>query len=416
MKLAQHKLSRRLKFRGLDVSIETDEGEVRRWHDASTGEEGKTKMSIPYGYIRRTEGVDGDHVDVFIGPHEDAENVYVIHQRKAPDFKTFDEDKCMLGFNTADEAKAAYKNHYNDDRFFGSMSVLPFEKFKTKVLATFENPRKIAMPLGLPSPTGPLSKAFQDATLTHKLVAAGIPLAALGGGAAIGQHAAGDRVEPGAHPAVRGAVGGLAGTTAGLAGGYGLSQHLRRALPGGEFGAYGHTMKALTGPGRAGSVAALGALGLLGGAYLGGRSAQDTATPVERLKRALGMKTGMAPPKTLSESVHEADDISRELRRFARRHPPTPGTESTHNLASKSLDDLPAKAAGWYQKLFGGAGTSTVEQNYGPAAAARARSIEQAGARAPAPAAPAPPIIQPAGGSSGAKQQWSMQNFDRPGM
>lgn len=222
MKLAQHRLSRRLKFRGLDVSIETDEGELRHWTDASTGEAGKTKMSVPYGYIRRTEGVDGDHVDVFVGPHEDAENVYVIHQRKAPDFKSFDEDKCMLGFHTADEAKTAYKNHYNDDRFFGSMSVLPFEKFKTKALSTFESPRKIAMSLY-------------------------------------------------------------------------------------EF------------PHSVGCSRALTDLGLA--------------------------KTSMARPKTLSESMHEADTISRQLRSFARRTPDMLGTESSHNLASKTLDDLPTKAA-----------------------------------------------------------------------
>lgn len=144
MKFAQYKLSRRIKFRGLDVSIETDEGEIRHWKDEESGTEGKTKFRVPYGYIRRTEGMDGDHVDVFIGPYEMAENVYVIHQRKLPDFKKFDEDKCMLGFGTAEEAKAMYLNHFNDDRFFGSMTIMPFEEFKKKVLATFEEPKKIA--------------------------------------------------------------------------------------------------------------------------------------------------------------------------------------------------------------------------------------------------------------------------------
>jgi hypothetical protein len=144
MKLAQYKLSRRMKFRGLDVSIETDEGEIRHWTDKESGTEGKTKFRVPYGYIRRTEGMDGDHVDVFIGPYENADNVYVIHQMKLPDFKKFDEDKCMLGFGTAEEAKAMYLNHFNDDRFFGSMTTMPFSEFKTKVLATFETPKKLA--------------------------------------------------------------------------------------------------------------------------------------------------------------------------------------------------------------------------------------------------------------------------------
>ena len=143
-KTAQRALSRRMKFRGLDVSIETDEGELRHWTDSSTGEKGTTKMKVPYGYIRRTQGVDGDHVDVFVGPYEMADHVYVIHQRKAPDFKAYDEDKCMLGFGTADEAKAAYQNHYRDDRFFGSMVTMPFDEFKKKVLATYDTPKKLA--------------------------------------------------------------------------------------------------------------------------------------------------------------------------------------------------------------------------------------------------------------------------------
>ena len=343
MKLAQHKLSRRMKFRGLDISIETDEGEVRRWHDASTGEEGKTKMSIPYGYIRRTEGVDGDHVDVFVGPREDAENVYVIHQRKAPDFKTFDEDKCMLGFHTADEAKAAYKNHYNDDRFFGSMSVLPFEKFKAKVLATFESPRKIAMPLppDMPSPlpsmeplqnaNRALREAYQAAGVRHALLAAGIPLAAMGLSAGIGHRAAGGRARPDTSPALRGMGGGAVGGAAGLGAGAGLSSLLRRFAP----DALGM---------RRGVMGALGLGGLAAGAYLGGRSTRRADGAKEAVQQ-LGLKTSMARPKTLSESVHEADAISRQLRSFARRTPDLPGTESSHNLASKTLDDLPAKAA-----------------------------------------------------------------------
>jgi len=144
MKLARYKLSRRMKFRGLDISIETDKGEFRHWYDPHNKESGKTKMKYPYGYIRRTEGTDGDHVDVYVGPNERAKNVYIVNQQKAPDFKTFDEQKCMLGFNNATEAKKAYLNHYNDSRFFGSMTTMPFEEFEKKVKKTFEEPKKIA--------------------------------------------------------------------------------------------------------------------------------------------------------------------------------------------------------------------------------------------------------------------------------
>jgi hypothetical protein len=139
-----HQLSRRTKFRGLDVSIETDKGELRHWYDPHNKTKGSTKMSHPYGYIRRTKGVDGDHVDVYIGPKEDAPNVYVVHQMKAPDFKKYDEDKCMVGFETAAAAKAAYLKNFDDPRFFGSMTTMPWTEFEKKVKATFEQPKKIA--------------------------------------------------------------------------------------------------------------------------------------------------------------------------------------------------------------------------------------------------------------------------------
>ncbi len=142
-KLAKHKLSRRMDFRGLKISIETDKGELRHWYNPHNKEKGYTKMTNAYGYIRRTEGVDGDHVDVYVGPHLDAPFVYIVHQMKAPDFTEYDEDKCMLGFRNAKEAKAAYLANFNDGGFFGTMDKLPFESFKVKVMATFNNPKKV---------------------------------------------------------------------------------------------------------------------------------------------------------------------------------------------------------------------------------------------------------------------------------
>jgi hypothetical protein len=144
-----HKLSRRMEFRGLKISIETDKGEKRHWYDPHNDTRGTTTMKLPYGYIRRTRSSgDGEHVDVYVGPNENANNVYVVHQQKAPNFDKYDEDKCMLGLESADAAKKAYLDHYNDERFFGSMTVMPFEQFKKKVLRTFERPQKIAYTLG----------------------------------------------------------------------------------------------------------------------------------------------------------------------------------------------------------------------------------------------------------------------------
>ena len=131
-------------FRGLKISVETDKGELRHWYDPHNKEHGTTKMKYPYGYIRRTEGVDGDHVDCYVGPHENAPNVYIVHQTKAPGFTEYDEDKCLLGFRNLEEAKKAYLAHYNDPRFLGSITKMSWQDFEKKVKKTFDRPQKIA--------------------------------------------------------------------------------------------------------------------------------------------------------------------------------------------------------------------------------------------------------------------------------
>lgn len=128
-----HKLHYRTEFAGLPISIENRKGSVRRWYDPHTKTHGETRMEFPYGYIRLTEGMDGDHVDCYLGPDEKAENVYIVHQRKAPHFKTWDEDKTMLGFPTAAAAKRAYLRHFDRPEFFGDMTTMPTARFVEKV-------------------------------------------------------------------------------------------------------------------------------------------------------------------------------------------------------------------------------------------------------------------------------------------
>ena len=57
-------------------------------------------MQNTYGYIRGTEGVDGDHIDVFLSDDIDGWNgrrVFVVDQYNEDG--SFDEHKVMLGFN-----------------------------------------------------------------------------------------------------------------------------------------------------------------------------------------------------------------------------------------------------------------------------------------------------------------------------
>ena len=86
---------RKLSWRGLTISIENEAGSVRRGTDRD-GKAWETRMRFPYGYFNRTEGVDGDHVDVFVGPDLEAPTVYVVHQRKAGNWRRYDEDKVMI--------------------------------------------------------------------------------------------------------------------------------------------------------------------------------------------------------------------------------------------------------------------------------------------------------------------------------
>lgn len=138
-----HKLQGRTAFRGLNISIENKKGTIRRGVD-SDGHKWAIKMHYDYGYIRGTEGVDGDHVDCYIGDNIDAKNVYIIHQ-KIPGTDKYDEDKCMLGFNTLADAKAAYLKQYDKPGFFGGVDTVPFELFKQKVLMKKYHGKKLVL-------------------------------------------------------------------------------------------------------------------------------------------------------------------------------------------------------------------------------------------------------------------------------
>ena len=126
------KLSRRMDFQGMKISIENDKGELRHWYDVGAKKEGTTKMQYPYGYIRRTIGDDDEHVDVYVGPNESEDTVYIIRQNKAPNFDRYDEEKVMIGFESEKDAKQAYLTHYNSPKFFGSIRAMDIEDFKEK--------------------------------------------------------------------------------------------------------------------------------------------------------------------------------------------------------------------------------------------------------------------------------------------
>lgn len=103
-----------VRVHGLDISIENPRGSYRH----GVGENGKpwrSRLPHHYGYFRGTEGSDGDHVDVFLGPHLRSGAVYIIDQK---DLRTGDHDehKVMLGFGSEKQAREAYKQAFSDGK------------------------------------------------------------------------------------------------------------------------------------------------------------------------------------------------------------------------------------------------------------------------------------------------------------
>ena len=115
---------------GFDISIENPAGSTRSGTDAQ-GNPWSVTMHNSYGYIRMTEGVDGDHIDIFLSDHIDDWNgtVYVVDQ--VNEDGSFDEHKVMYGFNSAEEAREAYLSNYSEGwQGLGTITGVSREEFK----------------------------------------------------------------------------------------------------------------------------------------------------------------------------------------------------------------------------------------------------------------------------------------------
>lgn len=99
-----------IKIDGYDITIENPKGSERSGVDTN-GQPWSVTMNNTYGYIRGTEGVDGDHIDVFLSDNPAGGKVYVIDQMNEDG--SFDEHKVMYGFNSALAAKRAYMKNYS---------------------------------------------------------------------------------------------------------------------------------------------------------------------------------------------------------------------------------------------------------------------------------------------------------------
>ncbi len=120
------------KIHGLDISIENPKGSERSGVDPN-GEKWSVSMPAHYGYVKRTEGADGDHVDVYIGDNPESENVFVVDQNDA-DTGKFDEHKVVLGTNSLEDARALYSGGFSDGRAedrIGNITEMSVDDFKS---------------------------------------------------------------------------------------------------------------------------------------------------------------------------------------------------------------------------------------------------------------------------------------------
>jgi hypothetical protein len=108
---------------GLSIAIENPAGSRRRpeW----------PPMQAHYGYIKRTEGADGDAVDIFVRPStpEDWDGpVFVVDQTDGAG--GFDEHKVLLGYDDEASAVRAYTAHFPDGWEIGAVTEMTLDEFK----------------------------------------------------------------------------------------------------------------------------------------------------------------------------------------------------------------------------------------------------------------------------------------------
>lgn len=99
-----------IKVGSLDIAIENPVGSTR------TGPGWATTMQDHYGYMKRTEGADGDQVDVYVKqgtPTDHSGPVFVVDQYD-PATGKFDEHKAMVGYVFKGAALKAYDAHFSD--------------------------------------------------------------------------------------------------------------------------------------------------------------------------------------------------------------------------------------------------------------------------------------------------------------
>ena len=167
-----------LNLDGYRITIENPKGSVRRGTD-SKGNAWENTLNNDYGYIRGTEGVDGDHIDVYLSDNPSEGNVFVIDQVN-PQTREFDEHKVMYGFNSAEEAREAYLANFSEGwNGLGIITEVSKDEFKKWIQSSHRKTKpfseyKYVNAIGMQSEE--MSEEITTGTPTEDVVAEGVSL------------------------------------------------------------------------------------------------------------------------------------------------------------------------------------------------------------------------------------------------
>lgn len=113
---------------GVTFTMENPKGSTRTGE--ARGQKWERQMQHDYGYINRTEGNDGDHVDAFLTGKPDTGHAFIVNQID-PETGKFDEHKVILGADTLAEAKQTYLANYQKGwKGLGSIVEMPMQRLR----------------------------------------------------------------------------------------------------------------------------------------------------------------------------------------------------------------------------------------------------------------------------------------------
>lgn len=136
-------VKKRTRFAGMPVNIEFTGGSTRYWHDDKGKVEWQHTFKHDYGHFPQVIGADGDHLDVYVGPHDHkaAPTVFVLDKRKK-DGKTFDEHKVFVGFKSPEEIRSEVTDGWKHPSQVGKFREMSLADLKAQVRAGKFTPPK----------------------------------------------------------------------------------------------------------------------------------------------------------------------------------------------------------------------------------------------------------------------------------